>query len=80
MAFLRVENKKSGKYLRIVESYRDDTGKSKQRILYSLGKVEDYTPEQLRRIGSKLYELGGGSLKDLPGITTSEKARYNYGY
>lgn len=80
MAFLRVENKKSGKYLRIIESYRDEVGKSKQRILYSLGKVEDYNPEQLRRIGSKLYELGGGSLKDLLGITTSEKARYNYGY
>lgn len=80
MAFLRVENKKSGKYLRIVESYRDDFGKTRQRILYSLGKVDDYTPEQLRRIGSKLFELGGGDLKELLGITTVEKARYNYGY
>lgn len=80
MAFLRVENKKSGKYLRIVESYRDNTGKSKQRVLYSLGKVEDYEPEQLKRIGTKLYELGGGNLKELLGISTSEKARYNYGY
>ncbi len=80
MAFLRVENKKSGKYLRIIESYRDNSGKTRQRILYSLGKVEDYTSEQLRRIGSKLYELGGGDLKQLLGITTTEKARYNYGY
>lgn len=80
MAFLRVENKKSGKYLRIVESYRDETGKSKHRILYSLGKVEDYTPEQLKRIGSRLYELGGGSLKDLLGISATEKIRINYGY
>lgn len=80
MAFLRVENKKSGKYLRIVESYRDELGKSKQRVLYSLGKVQDYSPEQLRRIGAKLYKLGGGDLKSLLGITTSEQARYNYGY
>ena len=80
MAFLRTENKKSGKYLRIVESYRDEFGKSRQRILYSLGKVEDYTPEQLKRIGSRLYELGGGNLKELLGIKTTEKARYNYGY
>lgn len=80
MAFLRTENKKSGRYLRIIESYRDESGKSRQRILYSLGKVEDYTPEQLKRIGSKLYELGGGNLKELLGIKTSEKARYNYGY
>ena len=47
MAFIRVENKKSGKYLRIVESYRDESGISRHRILYSLGKVSDYTPEQI---------------------------------
>lgn len=81
MAFLRVEKKKSGKYLRIIESYRDvQTGQSRQRILYSLGKVEDYEPEQLRRIGAKLYELGGGTLKTLLGIDAAEKGRYNYGY
>lgn len=80
MAFQRVENKKSGQYLRIVESYRDESGKSKQRVLYSLGKVADYTPEQLKRIGTKLYELGGGKLKELLGISTAEKARYSYGY
>ena len=80
MAFIRVENKKSGKYLRIVESYRDESGVSRHRILYSLGKVSDYTPEQLQRIGSRLFELGGGDLKELLGISTVEKARYNYGY
>lgn len=80
MAFLRVENKRSGKYLRIVESYRDESGVSRHRILYTLGKVSDYTPEQLQRIGSRLYELGGGDLKELLGISTVEKARYNYGY
>ena len=80
MAFLRVENKPSGKYLRIVESYRDEAGFSRHRILYTLGKVSDYTPEQLQRIGSRLYELGGGDLKELLGISTVEKARYNYGY
>lgn len=80
MAFLRVENKKSGKYLRIVESYRDESGTSRHRVLYTLGKLEDYSPEELKRIGSRLYELGGGDLKDLLEITTEEKARYNYGY
>ena len=80
MAFLRVEHKKSGNYLRIVESYRDESGVSRHRILYTLGKVEHYTPDQLKRIGCKLYELGGGNIKDLLGITTVEKARYNYGF
>ena len=80
MAFLRVENKKSGSYMRIVESYRDERGVSRQRVLYNLGKADDYTPDQLQRIGSRLYELGGGDLKELLGITTAEKARFNYGF
>jgi len=44
MAFLRVEKKKSGTYLRIVEGFRQN-GKIKHKTLYSLGKVEDYPPE-----------------------------------
>ena len=80
MPFLRIEKKSSGTYLRILESYRDNEGKSTHRILYSLGKVEDYTPEQLRRIGVKLFELGGGELKALLDGDIEELARYNYGY
>lgn len=80
MPFLRVEKKPSGTYLRILESYRDTLGKSTHRILYSLGKVEEYTPEQLRRMGIKLYELGGGEIKVLLKGNVEELARYNYGY
>jgi len=49
------------------------------RILYNLRKAADYTPDQLQRTGNRLYELGGGELKHLLGITTAEKARYSYG-
>jgi len=42
MAFLRIEKKKSGTYMRIVESFRKD-GKPMNRTLYSMGKVEDYS-------------------------------------
>lgn len=80
MPFLRVEKKSSGSYLRILESYRDSAGKSTHRILYSLGKIEDYTTEQLRRIGIKLYELSGGEIKVLLQGEVEELARYNYGY
>ena len=65
MPFLRIEKKPSGTYIRILESYRHSNGRSTHRILYSLGKVEDYTPEQLRSMGAKLYELAGGEAKDL---------------
>jgi transposase len=80
MPFLRVEKKKSGTYIRIIESYRNAEGKASHRILFSLGRVEDYTPEQLRSIGIKLYELGGGEIKALLNDDISEVGRYNYGY
>ena len=80
MPFLRVEKKTSGSYLRILESFRNKAGKSTHRILYSLGKVEDYTPEQLRSLGIKLFELGGGEVKALLQGDLLETGRFNYGY
>lgn len=80
MAFLKVERKKSGSYLRILESYRNDEGKPTSRVLYSLGKVEDFKPEELRRIGIKLYQLGGGEFRGLLDGDLKELARFNYGY
>jgi len=80
MPFLKVERKSSGTYLRILESYRNENGSPTSRVLYSLGKVEDYTPEQLQRMGIKLYELGGGEVKALLEGSIEELARYNYGY
>jgi transposase len=80
MSFLKVERKSSGTYLRILESYRDSHGQVRHRIVHSLGKVEDYTPEQLRQIGIRLYELGGGDIKALLEGNIEEAGRYNYGY
>jgi transposase len=79
MAFLRVENKPSGTYLRIVDGYRED-GKVKHRTLYSLGKVEDYPPDQLQRIATKLLELSGMTLEDVLPSGLKEIRRVNYGY
>ncbi len=79
MAFLRQEQKKSGTYLRILQSVRKN-GKSTHKTLFSLGKVEDYTPEQLQSIGRKLYEIGGGDIRKLLGDKISELGRYNYGF
>jgi hypothetical protein len=44
-----------------------DCGKTTHSILHNLGKVEDYTPEQLKNIGLKFYELEGSELKHLLG-------------
>ena len=80
MPFLRAEKKPSGTYLRILESYRNAAGQSTHRILYTLGKLEDYTPEQLRAMGIKLFEMGGGEVKALLHGNLQEVGRYNYGY
>lgn len=80
MAYLKVDRKSSGNYIRILESYRNEKGMPTSRVLYSLGKVEDYTPEQLRSIGIKLFELGGGQVKALLQGDLEELGRYNYGY
>lgn len=79
MAFLRVENKKSGTYLRIVESYKDN-GKPKHRTLHSLGKVEDYPASQLENIAKKLLECIGLNIEDVVAGSFEERARVNYGY
>lgn len=79
MAFLRSEKKKSGTYLRIIQSYRED-GKTKHKTLYSLGKLEDYTSDQLERIARKLMELAGRDITNLIGDELHEQGRYNYGY
>jgi len=79
MAFFRVERKKSGSYIRLVETFRQE-GKVKHRIIASLGKLEDYSEETLKRLGEKLYLLGGGDLQDLVAKDFSEEKRLNYGF
>lgn len=79
MAFLRIDKKASGRYMRILQSYKED-GKSKHRTLYSLGKVEDYSNDQLENIANKLLELAGRSLDQMTNDTFKELSRVNYGY
>lgn len=79
MAFIRVDKKGDGEYLRIVETKRDGH-RVVQQTLYSLGRSSDYTPEMLRRMGEKLYALDGGDPRELLGGVLREEGRYNYGY
>jgi transposase len=79
VASLIIDKKKSGSYIRIVESYRDQ-GKPRLRTLYNLGRLDSFSPESLKRIGKRLYQLGGGGLKDLLGKELTEQGRYNYGF
>lgn len=80
MAFLRQEKKGTSTYLRVVESYRGEDGKSKHRTLYNLGKAEDYSADALKKIGQALYELGGGTIDQLEQRMLHEIARFYYGF
>lgn len=80
MATLKIDNKDGEKYVRIVESYRDESGASRMRTLLSLGKLDDKKIESLKRLGAKLYQAAGGDPADLLGKEIVEKGRYNYGY
>lgn len=79
MAFLRIDKKDGEQYLRIIRSKRNN-GKVIKETVYSLGKVSDYTPEQLKRFGGKFYELGGGDPRELLDGEIEELGRFNYGY
>ena len=79
MAFLRVEKKQSGTYLRIIHSYKVD-GKPRHKTIHSLGKIEDYAPDQLERIAKRLLEVAAGDMTSLAKGGFQELGRYNYGY
>jgi len=79
MASIIIDKKKSGSYIRIVESYREN-GKPKTRTLYTLGRVDSFSASSLKRMGERLFILGGGNLQDLVGEGVVEEGRYNYGF
>lgn len=78
MAFLRREIKKSGTYLSICESYRDQDGRVQRKVLRQLGNAADYSSEALERIGRQLIELAKGPIAEPDNIV--ELSRHNYGY
>ena len=80
MAFLKKEKKKSGTYLRIVESHRDKSGKSIHKTLYNMGKAEDYSKQTLKNIGKSFLELSGEDISNLEKKCLKELARYSYGF
>jgi len=80
--FIRVIKSKNHKYLKLVESYRED-GKIKQRVIANLGKLGDISAREAENIASKLLELSKSEKKvtkekELPEL--KELDRYNYGY
>lgn len=80
MAYLKIDKKKSGNYLRIIESTRQGK-KVVKRDLFSLGKIEDFKPGELASIGKKLLQLSGYSNQQIQDFQLMHNVgHYNYGY
>ena len=75
---LRREIKKSGTYLSICESYRDEQGKNQRRVLRYIGNATDYNEDDLARIGRQLIELAKGPTPEPENL--AEISRHNYGF
>src|ERR1700733_11651961 len=75
---LRKEIKKSGIYLSICESYRDDAGRVQRRILRQLDNANDYTEESLAHRASQLIGIAKGPAHEQENI--QELSRHNYGF
>jgi len=82
MAFLKIDKKKSGNYLRIVESYREGGSSCRHKTLCHLGKAEDYSEKTLKKIGKIFLKLSGEDIETGSALSkdTKELARYNYGF
>src|ERR1700679_3604140 len=79
MPTLKVDKKDGEKYVRIVESYRDESGIARMRTLVSLGKLDEKKIASLKRLGAALYQAAGGDPEQL-NKNIIEYGRYNYGY
>jgi transposase len=82
MAFLKVDKKKSGNYLRIVESYREGGSSCRHKTLCHLGKAEDYSEKTLKKIGKIFLKLAGEEIHtdSILKQDMKELGRYNYGF
>jgi len=78
--FIKIERKKRGTYLRIVESFRDEDGKPKHKTLHNIGRVEDYSKQSLLSLGNAFIKLAGGTTLGTDSPLVEELARYNYGF
>lgn len=80
MAYLYIDRKKSGNYLSVCSNHRDEKGTSRRKTIAKLGGADNYTPEMLKSIGQKLYEMGGGNIMKSLMPHIKEITRQNYGF
>jgi hypothetical protein len=78
MPTLKINKKDGGKYVRIVESYRDESGIACMRTLVSLGKLNKKKIASLKRLGAALYQAADSD-PELLNKTIIEHGRHNYG-
>ena len=76
--YLRVSKGRQKSYLVLVEGYRDENGKSKQRTIANLGPIDDKTSKKSLELGKKLLNRFGASAL-IDGSELQEENRKNWG-
>lgn len=78
--FLKETKSKNHRYAQIVESYRDENGKTRHRTVANLGRVDRFESSGVLNIIRRLSELSGET-KNKPDLSTmTELSRSNYGF
>ena len=80
--FARVITSKGKKYLNIIENYRDGK-KIKQKVVASLGRVDELNVKSIENLAKKLLEIVDSNkqiTEDSKRVNIEELDRYNYGY
>jgi transposase len=76
--YLRISKGRQKSYLVLVEGYRDENGKSKQRTITNLGEIDEKTKNKSLSLGKKLLnQFGSSALID--GSELCEEDRKNWG-
>ena len=80
--FARVIKSKGKEYLNIIDGYRDNNGKVKQRVIANLGRVDELKINSIENLAKKLLEIidSKKSVKDSEVPSIEELDRLNYGY
>ncbi len=80
--FARIITSKDRQYLNIIDGYRDENGKVKQKVIANLGRIDELNQKSIESLASKLLDIvkSDKKVKDKEVPNIEELDRYNYGF
>jgi transposase len=80
--FARIITSKERKYLNIIDGYRNEDGKVKQKVIANLGRVDELNQKSIESLAAKLLDIvkSDKSVRETSLPNMEELDRYNYGF